>query len=77
MLVTAFPSSIGGLRSPAAETLALKKNGLERNKQHLTLPVPMEGKSSDHYQRREMCGEETYIDMHFNGTAVTRNSQPN
>ena len=76
-LVIVFPSSIGGLRSPAAESLALKRNGMERNKQQLTLPVPREEKNNDRCKRREMNDEETYIDMHFNGAAVTRDSQPN
>ena len=76
-LVIVFPSSIGGLRSPAAENLALKRNGLERNKQQLTLPVPREGKNNDRCKQHEMNDEETYIDMHFNGAAVTCDSQPN
>ena len=60
--------SLGDLRSPTAEKLALK-NGQERNKQHLTLP-----KEDSHCQRCEMNDEETYVEMCISGTV---NSQPN
>ena len=61
-------SSPGDLRSPAAEKLALKKNGLERNKRHLTLP--MEGRSNgfEFGQRSEMNEEEAYVEMSTKGT---------
>ena len=79
MYCTLFTSSFimpspGDLRSPAAEKLALKKNGLERNKRHLTLPMEgrsngfIEGMSNGFGQRSEMKEEETYVEMSTKGT---------